>query len=279
MASTLVDIVDATPIDRIADELYALPPAEFVAARDAAAKRAGDRGDKALAKQVSALRKPTLSAWALNQLARQHAAEYAQALALGDQLRTAQEQLKGSVLRELSGRRRVVVSALVRLAEDLARDAGTPLGPDAVQQVRTTLTAALADAVLAARIRAGRLVKPVEQSGFGPLSETAVPAPAARDDLAPRREKKRERELSKARDDIKAAKAAAREASAALAEAEAVLTAREERTEELRAELRRAQQAEHEAATKAERARRKASTAQEKLAAAQARMSSLREEG
>ncbi|MEJ2858965.1 MULTISPECIES: hypothetical protein [unclassified Saccharothrix] len=279
MASTLVDIVDPTPIDRIADELYALPPAEFVAARDAAAKQAGDRGDKALAKQVAALRKPTLSAWALNQLARQYAAEYAQALALGEQLRTAQEQLKGSVLRELSGRRRVVVGALVRLAEDLARDAGTPLGPDAVQQVRTTLTAALADAVLAARIRAGRLVKPVEQSGFGPLSETAVPAPAGRDDLAPRREKKRERELSKARDDIKAAKSAARDAEAALAEAETALTAHQERTEQLRTELRRAQQAEHEAAAKAERARRKASAAREKLAAAESRMSSLREEG
>ncbi|WP_309113546.1 hypothetical protein [Saccharothrix sp.] len=287
MASTLVDIVDATPIDRIADELYALPPAGFVAARDAAARRALDRGDKALAKQVAALRKPTLSAWALNQLARQHAAEYAQAVALGEQLRAAQEGLKGGVLRELSGKRRVVVGALVRLTEDLARAAGSPLGPDAVQQVRTTLTSALADAVLAARIRAGRLVKPVEQSGFGPLSETAVPAPAkggdrastARDDLAPRREKKRERELAKAREDITAARSGARDADRALAEAEAELTAREERVEELKVELRRAQQAAHEAAAKVERARRKASAAHEKLTAAESKMSALRGEG
>lgn len=284
MASTLVDIVDATPIDRIADELYALPPAGFVAARDEAARRALDRGDKALAKQVSALRKPTLSAWALNQLARQHAPEYAQAVALGEQLRAAQESLKGGVLRELSAKRRVVVGALVRLTEDLARDAGTPLGPDAVQQVRTTLTSALADAVLAARIRAGRLVKPVEQSGFGPLSETAVPTPAprtpaSRDDLAPRREKKRERELAKARDEITAAKKGARDADKALAEAEAELTAREERAEELKAKLRRAQQAAHEAATRVERARRKAAKAHDKLAAAESAMSALRQEG
>ncbi|XVV02866.1 hypothetical protein ACQPW3_36825 [Actinosynnema sp. CA-248983] len=279
MASTLVDIVDATPIDRIADELYALPPAGFVAARDAAARRALDRGDKALAKQVAALRKPTLSAWALNQLARQHAPEFAQAVALGEQLRAAQEGLKGNVLRELSGKRRVVVGALVRLTEDLARAAGSPLGPDAVQQVRTTLTSALADAVLAARIRAGRLVKPVEQSGFGPMSDTAVPAPASRDDLAPRREKKRERELAKAREDITSARERARDADKALAEAEAELTAREERAEELKAELRRAQQASHEAAATVERARRKAFTAHEKLSAAESKMSALREEG
>ncbi|MBY8851954.1 hypothetical protein K7G98_28190, partial [Saccharothrix sp. MB29] len=92
MASTLVGIVDAEPIDQVADELYALPPAEFVAARDAHARLAADRGDKALAKRISALRKPTASAWALNLLAREAPADLAAAVALGDELRTAQEE-------------------------------------------------------------------------------------------------------------------------------------------------------------------------------------------
>ncbi|MCC8250376.1 hypothetical protein [Saccharothrix luteola] len=273
MASTLVGIVDTAPIDRIADELYALPPAEFVAARDAHARLAADRGDKALAKQVSALRKPTLSAWALNLLARAGADDLAEALALGDELRAAQEELRGGALRQLSARRRAVLSALVRRAELFAVDRGQPLGPDAVQQVRTTLTAALADAVLGARIRAGRLVKPVEQSGFGPLSETATPV---RDDLAPRREQRRERQLERAREDIGTAQADVRKADAAVTEAEQTLTEREEHTATLRAELRRAQQAEQEAANRLAKAKRRAETARDKLAGAEARMTELR---
>ncbi len=275
MTSTLVDIVDAAPIDRIADELYDLPPARFVAARDAHARAALERGDKELAKEVTALRKPTASAWALNRLARHGAAELAEAVALGDQLRVAQEELRGGALRELGARRRVVLGSLVRLTEDLAADGGVPLGPDAVQQVRSTLTAALADAVLAARIRAGRLVKAVDQSGFGPLSETAVPV---RDDLAPRREQRRERRLNQARDDITTARADVAAADSAVAEAEAALVEREDHAATLRAELRRAQQAEQEAATRVERAKRKATAARDKLAAAEQRMTELRGE-
>jgi hypothetical protein len=273
MASTLDGIVDTAPIDRIADELYALPPAEFVAARDAQARQAADHGDKALAKQVSALRKPTSSAWALNLLARHGAADLAEALALGDELRVAQEELRGGALRQLSARRRAVLSALVRRVELFALDYGKPLGPDAVQQVRATLTAALADAVLAARIRAGRLVKPVEQSGFGPLSETATPV---RDDLAPRREQRRERQLARARDEIGTAQADVRKADAAVTEAEQALAEREEHTATLQAELRRAHQAEQEAATRLAKAKRRAETARDKLAGAEARMTDLR---
>ncbi|RKT57369.1 hypothetical protein [Saccharothrix australiensis] len=265
--------MDSAPVDRVADELYALPPARFVAARDAHARAALDRGDKALAKEISALRKPTVAAWALNQLARYRAAELAEAVALGDQLRAAQEGLRGRELRELGARRRVVVGALVRLAEALAVDRGTPLGSDAVQQVRATLTAALADAVLAARIRAGRLVRPVEQSGFGPLSERATPV---RDDLAPRRERRRERKLAQARDEITAARTEVEAADSAVTEAEAALAEREDHAESLRAELRRAQQAAQEASTRVARAKRRAATAREKLTGAEARMTELR---
>ncbi|WP_367135551.1 hypothetical protein [Saccharothrix sp. HUAS TT1] len=273
MASTLVDIVDPAPIDLVADELYALPPARFVAARDARAREAAERGDQALAKQVAALRKPTSSAWALNLLAREGASDLAEAVALGDELRAAQEELRGGALRQLGARRRAVLSALVRRVEALARDAGRPLGPDAVQQVRTTLTAALADDVLAARIKAGRLVKPVEQSGFGPLSGTATPV---RDDLAPRREQRRERQLERARDDVGSARADVKKADAAVTEAERALAEREEHTATLRAELRRAQRAEQEASTRLARAERRAEAARDKLAGAEARMGELR---
>ncbi|MGM1063349.1 hypothetical protein [Saccharothrix sp. Mg75] len=273
MASTLVGTVDAEPIDRVADELYALPPAEFVAARDAHARLAADRGDRALARQIGALRKPTASAWALNLLAREAPTDLAGAVALGDELRTAQEELRGGALRELGTRRRAVLGGLVRRAEELAEQSGRPLGPDAVQQVRATLTSALADAVLAARIRAGRLVKPAERSGFGPSRAGAAPVP---DDLAPRREQRRERQLAQARDDITAAREDVRKADATVTEAERVLEEREERSAAVRAELRQAQKAEQEAATAAERARRRADNARQRLAKAETRMTELR---
>ncbi|MBP2338945.1 hypothetical protein JOF41_005123 [Saccharothrix coeruleofusca] len=273
MSSTLVGIVEPAPIDRIADELYALPPVRFTATRDARAREAAALGDRALAERVAALRKPTRAAWALNLLAREAADDLAEAAELGGLLRAAQEELRGGALRELGERRRVVLGELVRRAEELAVAAGHPLGPDAVQQVRTTLTSALVDAVLAARIRAGRLVRPVERSGFGPEPTGGAPV---RDDLAPRREQRRERSLTRAREDVVAAQDGLRHAESAVTEAEGVLAERQERAAELRAELRRAQRDEHEAATRAERARRRAEVARNKLERARERLSELR---
>ncbi|MBW4716359.1 hypothetical protein [Saccharothrix obliqua] len=286
--------MNAAAVDPIADELYALPPAGFVAARDAAAKAALERGDKAVAKAVGKLRKPTASAWAVNLLARRSAAELADAVALGDQLRAAQEELRGTALRELGARRRVVLGALVRRAEELAREAGTPLGSDAVQQVRATLTAALADPEVAARVRAGRLVKPVEQSGFGPPAEgaagksapkdklgkvrpkkTAREGGATRDDLAARRERRRVRERERARADLAAAREEVAVADAAVGSAEAALAEREDRAAELRAELREVQRAAHDASVRAAKARRKATAARDRLESAERRMNDL----
>ena len=43
-------------LESVADELYSLPREEFTAARNTAAKRAGELGDRELAKQIGALR-------------------------------------------------------------------------------------------------------------------------------------------------------------------------------------------------------------------------------
>jgi hypothetical protein len=55
----------------VADDLYALPPGEFTRARDERAKGLRKEGRRDEADEVKALRKPTVAAWALNQLARQ----------------------------------------------------------------------------------------------------------------------------------------------------------------------------------------------------------------
>ena len=57
-------------VDEIAGELYGVDPDAFVAARTAAVAGAKAAGDKALAREVATLRKPTRSAWLLNLLTR-----------------------------------------------------------------------------------------------------------------------------------------------------------------------------------------------------------------
>ena len=49
--------------------LYRLPLAEFVPARDQLARQLRAAGDREAARQVASLRRPSISAWAANQLA------------------------------------------------------------------------------------------------------------------------------------------------------------------------------------------------------------------
>jgi hypothetical protein len=155
-------------LDEVAAELYALPPEEFTAARGEAVAAARKSGDRELAGRIGGLRRPTVGAWLVNLLAHQRPDLIGELLALGEQMRSAQRNLRGDELRELSTQRRGMVSALARESRALAVAAGRgvravlPLG-----EVENTLTAALADPEVAEEVRLGRLVKPIEYAGFG----------------------------------------------------------------------------------------------------------------
>jgi hypothetical protein len=73
-------------------------------------------GDASTAKRTTGLRKPTRSAWILNQLVRSAPAVTAQLAALGEQLRAAQRSLEGAAIREPSLQRRQLIDALARQA-------------------------------------------------------------------------------------------------------------------------------------------------------------------
>ena len=161
-------------LEEIADELYGLPPEEFTGARDehaAAAKAAGDAG---LAKQISALRRPTKAAWVANQLARQRPAELDGLLNLSNALGDAQRSLDGDQLRSLSTQRHQLVAAMSRAARGLAQQAGQPVSDTVEREVADILEASLADPEAAEDLRRGRLTKSLSYAGFGP----AVPADA-----------------------------------------------------------------------------------------------------
>jgi hypothetical protein len=154
--------------DRLRDavaELYAGDPDEFVARRSELAAQAKSAGDGAAAKQIAGLRKPTRSAWVVNQLARAQPAAVGQLAELGAELRAAQEALNGGAIRQLSQQRRELIDAL-------ARDAFTAAGersPSASvrEEVVTTLSAALVDPDVAEQMRAGALERVVSRDGLG----------------------------------------------------------------------------------------------------------------
>ncbi|MEV4140411.1 TolC family protein [Dactylosporangium sp. NPDC049742] len=142
--------------------LYSAPPEDFVAIRSEEIATARKARDTRLAKEIGALRKPTVAAWLVNLLAHERPDLVEELLELGGQLREAQRDLRGAELRELSTRRRATVSALAKQAAQLAGR-----GETALAEVEGTLAAALADAAAAASVQEGRLTKSLEYTGFG----------------------------------------------------------------------------------------------------------------
>lgn len=287
-------------LDEVADELYGLRPQEFTAARNDRAQQARAEGRRELAERIRGLRRPTLAAWASNLLVREQGDQVAPLLRLGEELRGAHRNLDGEELRALSHQQHQLVNALARQAEQLAAEAGTHLGGQAQQEVAQTLHAVLADPDAAQEWAAGRLSRPLTATpGFDAAAReaAAAPAPAERGGgrrARPRKEtvraepgpaKKAER-TKRTEGDGKPARAAReareaadqarrrrQEADAASEETAAARAAREEdeeRVEQLRGELReaedarrRSRQREREAERAGREARRKAEEAEE----------------
>lgn len=186
--SGVTGMVEVTAqVEAVADRLYVLRPGEFTGARAEAVAAARAEGDRALARAVSALRRPTVAAWAANLLVRDQPEQADALLRLGEDMRQAQQGLAGARLRELTRQRRQVVGALARQAVRLSADAGQRIGAEAQRQVEETLHAVLADPDAAQRWAAGRLDRPLRApSGFAAATGAADGAgDDAGDDAAP----------------------------------------------------------------------------------------------
>src|SRR6058998_3424105 len=75
------------------DRLYALELGEFTAERDQLARELRSGGEREHADQVKSLRKPSLAAWTINQLARRERRDVDLLLDAGHRLREAQQRL------------------------------------------------------------------------------------------------------------------------------------------------------------------------------------------
>ncbi len=161
------------------DELYGLALEQFIPERGALAKalRADKRRDEATS--VAALRKPSVAAWAVNQLVRSQPSGVQELYAAGDELRDAQARLlagtgDGRALRAANERERAAVDALVNAARGLLSSDGHELSPAVVERVADTLHAAALDEAAREQVREGRLERELRHVGLG-LGESADP--------------------------------------------------------------------------------------------------------
>jgi hypothetical protein len=151
----------------VADELYGLAPADFIAGRDARAAEARRSGDRELADAVKKLRRPSAGAWLANLLVRQRHEQVSDLIDLGTALRDAQARLAHNDLRKLSKERRRVVAGLVDEAIGLARDLGQPVSEAATRELEDSLEAALVDTGAAQGLASGRLTTGLRYMGLG----------------------------------------------------------------------------------------------------------------
>lgn len=157
--------------ERAIDRLYAAPLDEFVARRGELARSVRKAGEREAADEIEALRKPTVVAWAVNQLALRKKADFRKLLTAGERLRVAQEQaLKGRGPKRLSDAaeaERRLVADLAEAAGPLLEEAGHPADVATLDRVSRTLHAAATRSDVGELARRGRLVQEAEASGFG----------------------------------------------------------------------------------------------------------------
>ena len=163
----------------IANELYAKPMEDFVAARAAAAKEAAG-SDKELGAAVRGLPKPSVAAWAVNMLALHQPDVLAELASLGGRMRGAQASLDAAALRELGRERRTMLAAAVDTARLVAQQQGRSISDAMATDVEETLRALTADEGAAAAVQSGRLLKTLSADGVNAVElEGSVAVPAA----------------------------------------------------------------------------------------------------
>jgi hypothetical protein len=209
------------PAERDLDRLYGVPREEFTSARNALVGELRNAGRKDDAEEVRALKKPSVPAWAVNQLARQHPHEVAALVKAGDALRKAQRDVlagkKDADVRQASRAQHELADELVGAAREILEGTGARATQATAQRISGTLRAASSDPAAAKLLRKGRLSEDVESVGFGPLLHVA---PQRKGRSRPKRDRARERAAVQKKRKREAVAQARQEATAARKAAE-----------------------------------------------------------
>lgn len=220
-------------------DLYGLPLERFTEERNALAKQLRRDGNREEAAAVSKLRKPSVAAWAVNELVRTQSTEFGALLKSGDALLVAQKALLAGrsdppAFRRAVESERAAVQRLAQRASGLLTSNGHELKPSKLERVAETLHAAALDQEARARVREACLERELRHIGLGALAEGTPGRRAART-AARQEEAEARRSLDRATREVAAAERQCRRAERELREAEeALATAREVRREAAR---------------------------------------------
>lgn len=155
-----------------AHDLYGLPLERFVPERTALARTLRDEGRREDAAKVSKLPKPSIAAWAVNQLVRTQHRAVSDLFDAGDALQKAQADLlsgrsDGDALRKAAERERAALDALMERARGLLSSEGHEMSHATLDRVADTLHAAALEEEARAQVRQGCLEKELRHAGLG----------------------------------------------------------------------------------------------------------------
>ena len=245
------------------DELYGLPLDRFTPERNALARELRNLGERERGAEVAALRKPSVAAWAVNQLARTQKRAIGELFEAGDGLRAAQDAVlagrgDASSLRAAVERERQAVESLIGSAGGLLSWDGQELSPTIIDRVADTLHAAALEDDARAFLRDGRLERELRHVGLGMAAGGVTPATESAADRKTAERAVRERAQARAEERVLEREARRRldraergaelalerrdRAAQALEAAEAELTEAEDELREAKARLSELQQ-------------------------------------
>ncbi len=251
-------------LDEAAAELYGVDLDDFMAARTRLVAQARAAKDRPLATAVTALKKPTRSAWLLNLLSRRSPDDLSRLEELAGRLATAHHAGDLAALRALGAERTKLVGQLSAAAVDTGGERGYQATEAVKGEVNSTLSAAVADPGTRTELLAGRLVKAHVYSGFGlpamgafapgeaPSEPTAAAEPTtplhtpedAERRAAQAARQRAEQLVREASDELRRARAGYQEATRLESDARERLDRASQEVADLRAELRAAEDAE-----------------------------------
>jgi len=182
--------VDEEQVEREIAALYERPLAQFVEARAGLERRLREAGDARSADRVKRLRKPSLAAWAIDQVSRRDAAGIDELVAMGRELRQAQRRALqgggGEKMQRTAAERRRLVDRLVEVAGRVLEESGHPASRAQLDRVEQSLLAVATDEGLRERIRRGTLEREASPpSDFGAFADVEATEAAGARGLGP----------------------------------------------------------------------------------------------
>lgn len=156
------------------DGLFQVPLGEFVNARNDLAASVKKNGDAESAKQIKALRKPSVSAWAVNQVYWNERWIFDALMSASDRLRAA---IESGTADAVAGDREETVRVAIGRARRFLEESGETASDVVMRRITTTFDALASYGSSNPNPMRGRLSEDLQPAGFGAFAGVAPASP------------------------------------------------------------------------------------------------------